>query len=198
MKSTIRKKEIIESAKKLFAKSGYYETHVESILREAKIGKGTFYLYFKNKEDLFITILDDFLTEWEEDLAKIKTEEDPLDLKHYHRELIKRSFSLFMKDLPISNILLRVGPGINDIFEPFIERFENTVLALIIDYLVQGIERGQFRKDLDVQLVGNVLAGGHMRIFFYYFIMKKGTRSQRKLDYIADNIFDMIISGLMV
>jgi len=64
MKGDLRKKQIIDSAKKLFSQRGYYETHVESILREAKIGKGTFYLYFKNKEDLFITILDEFLAAW--------------------------------------------------------------------------------------------------------------------------------------
>ena len=101
-----------------------------------------------------------------------------------------------MQDLPISNILLRVGPGTNDTFEPFIERFENQVLTICMDYLKQGIEAGLFREDLDVDLVGNVLAGGHMRIFFYYFILHKGNRRKRNLDYIADNVYDMFISNL--
>ena len=196
MKGDLRKKQIIDSAKKLFSQSGYYETHVESILREAKIGKGTFYLYFKNKEDLFITILDEFLTAWEEDLKRIGEEENPLDLRKFYRAVLKRSFGYFMQDLPISNILLRVGPGTNDTFEPFIERFENQVLTICMDYLKQGIEAGLFREDLDVDLVGNVLAGGHMRIFFYYFILHKGNRRTRNLDYIADNVYDMFISNL--
>ena len=194
--SDLRKKQIVDSAKKLFSQSGYYETHVESILREAKIGKGTFYLYFKNKEDLFITILDEFLTAWEEDLKRIGEEENPLDLRKFYRAVLKRSFGYFMQDLPISNILLRVGPGTNDTFEPFIERFENQVLTICMDYLKQGIEAGLFREDLDVDLVGNVLAGGHMRIFFYYFILHKGNRRKRNLDYIADNVYDMFISNL--
>lgn len=194
--SDLRKKQIVDSAKKLFSQSGYYETHVESILREAKIGKGTFYLYFKNKEDLFITILDDFLAAWEEDIKRIGEEENPLDLRKFYRAVLKRSFGYFMQDLPISNILLRVGPGTNDTFEPFIERFENQVLTICMDYLKHGIEAGLFREDLDVDLVGNVLAGGHMRIFFYYFILHKGNRRKRNLDYIADNVYDMFISNL--
>jgi TetR/AcrR family fatty acid metabolism transcriptional regulator len=197
VKGDLRKKQIIDTGKKLFALNGYYGTHVDSILREAKIGKGTFYLYFKNKEDLFITILEDFLNAWEDDLVKIMEEEDPLDLKKFYQAVLKRSFSYFMKDLPISNILLRVGPGTSDIFEPFIERFENRVHRLIMDYLKRGIDAGLFREDLDVELIGNVLAGGHMRIFYYYIIKKKGNRQRSNLDYMSEKIYDLIISGMM-
>lgn len=197
MKSAVRKKQIIEAGKKHFSQSGYYETHIENVLKEAKIGKGTFYLYFKNKEDLFVSILDEFLSAWEADIVKIREEEVPLDVKKFYKTVLKRTFSYFQQDLAISNILLRIGPGTNDILEPFIERFENQVVELITNYLNQGIENGFFRKDLDVDLIANVLAGGHMRIFFYYFILKKGSRAKRNLDTLGENIFNMVIAGLM-
>lgn len=196
MKSAMRKKQIIDAGKKLFSQSGYYDTHIESILREAGIGKGTFYLHFKTKEELLVTILDEFLSAWEADLVKVR-EEIPQDLKQFYKTVLKRTFSYFQQDLAISNILLRIGPGTNDILEPFIERFENQTVELIINYLNQGIRRGLFRNDLDVDLIGNVLAGGHMRIFFYYFILKKGNRAKRNLDTLGENIFNMVISGLM-
>ena len=66
MKGELRKNQILDGAEKLIARNGYYQTHVEDILREVKLGKGTFYLYFKNKEDLFISILERFLDDWEE------------------------------------------------------------------------------------------------------------------------------------
>jgi len=196
MKSAMRKKQIIDAGKKLFSQSGYYDTHIESILKEARVGKGTFYLHFKTKEELLVTILDEFLSAWEADLVKIR-EEVPQDLKQFYKTVLKRTFSYFQQDLAISNILLRIGPGTNDILEPFIERFENQTVELIRNYLNQGIQRGLFRNDLDVDLIGNVLAGGHMRIFFYYFILKKGNRAKRNLDTLGENIFNMVISGLM-
>lgn len=196
MKNAMRKKQIIDAGKRLFSQSGYYDTHLESILREAKIGKGTFYLHFKTKEDLIVTILDEFLSAWEADVVKIR-EEVPQDLKQFYKTVLKRTFDYFQKDLAISTILLRIGPGSNKILESFVERFENQVVRLIVTFLNQGVETGFFRKDLDVDLIANVLAGGHMRIFFYYFILKKGNRAKRNLDTMGENIFNMVISGLM-
>jgi tRNA G46 methylase TrmB len=40
---------------KTVRKKRLLQYHVETILKEARIGKGTFYLYFKNKEELFIS-----------------------------------------------------------------------------------------------------------------------------------------------
>jgi AcrR family transcriptional regulator len=196
MKNAMRKKQIIEAGKKLFSQDGYYDTHLESILKEAKIGKGTFYMHFKTKEELIVTILDEFLSAWEADLVKIR-EEVPEDLKQFYKTVLKRTFEYFQQDLAISNILLRIGPGTNDILESFVERFEKQVVRLIVNYLNQGIEMGLFRKDLDVDLIANILAGGHMRVFFYYFILKKGSRAKRNLNTLGENIFEMVISGLM-
>ena len=45
---------MVESAKKLIAEKGYNNTKVEDITNEAQVAKGTFYTYFKTKEDIFI------------------------------------------------------------------------------------------------------------------------------------------------
>ena len=198
MKSTIRKKEIIESAKKLFAKSGYYETHVESILREAKIGKGTFYLYFKNKKDIFTTILDDFLDEWVKGLKATLADIEPTDLQGCYRTMINSSFRFFRLDPYISKIFVRVGPGINEHFEPYIQRFEQTMLEYLMDYLQRGINNGLFRKDLDVELVSNILVGGHLRIAYSYFINKPANRQRKSIEQISKDVYNMVIQGLIV
>ncbi|MCX7044713.1 MAG: TetR/AcrR family transcriptional regulator [Candidatus Sumerlaeota bacterium] len=44
---------ILKAAETLFATRRYHEVTLDEITRIAKIGKGTIYLYFKNKEDLF-------------------------------------------------------------------------------------------------------------------------------------------------
>lgn len=50
----IRRAEILRSAEKLFITNGINETRIEDIAKDADIGKGTLYLYFKNKDDMLL------------------------------------------------------------------------------------------------------------------------------------------------
>lgn len=196
MKSALRKKQIMEAGKKLFARKGFYGANVEDIRQSIGIGKGTFYLYFKNKEDLFIAILDDFLNEWVSGLKTALSEIDPTDLQGFYRTMINNSFRFFRLDPYISKIFVRIGPGINEQFEPYIERFEQTMLKFVMDYLRLGIKNGFFREDLDVELVANILVGGHLRIAYRYFINRPPGSKQRSIDTITQEVFDMVIRGL--
>src|SRR5436190_14570990 len=52
-----RRSEILQAARKVFARRGYRATTVDDIAAEAKIAKGTLYLYFKSKEAIYLTAL---------------------------------------------------------------------------------------------------------------------------------------------
>ena len=62
----IRKEQILKAASKMFGRKGYWKTDMESIALLAKTGKGTIYRYFKNKEDLFLSLIDHALEELSE------------------------------------------------------------------------------------------------------------------------------------
>ena len=196
MKGELRKNQILDGAKKLIARNGYYETHVEDILREVKIGKGTFYLYFKNKEDLFISILERFLDEWEGTVLGALTDTGQQDLRTYFLTLITRSLQFFKQNEDLCNIYLRIGPGISDIFETYIERFEQKLLKYVTDELIKGVDAALFRKDLDIKVMANILVGAHLRIAYYYFVLKKGKRGNPSIDRIAEEFFNLIFRGL--
>jgi len=51
------KDKIIESAIKVFAEKGFWKTKVSDIVKEAGVAQGTFYIYFKSKEDCFYELL---------------------------------------------------------------------------------------------------------------------------------------------
>jgi AcrR family transcriptional regulator len=53
--------EILQAARELFARKGYYNTTLEEIAHHAQFGKGTIYNYFSSKEDLFYGILNGLL-----------------------------------------------------------------------------------------------------------------------------------------
>lgn len=53
-----RKEELIDTAERLFRTKGYAACTINDILREVAIAKGTFYHYFKSKEDVLDAMVD--------------------------------------------------------------------------------------------------------------------------------------------
>lgn len=65
IKMSTSKADIIKlSAEKLFWKYGYKKVSIDSIVKEAWVAKWTFYLYFKNKDELYLDIFKDKIEEW--------------------------------------------------------------------------------------------------------------------------------------
>ncbi|MEO0293236.1 MAG: TetR/AcrR family transcriptional regulator [candidate division WOR-3 bacterium] len=56
---SVRKKQIMEVAKELFAKKGYYAVTMEEVAKACNVAKGTIYLYFDSKATLFIEIFEE-------------------------------------------------------------------------------------------------------------------------------------------
>ena len=57
--SADKRDRILRAAIKVFAKNGFYATRVSEIAKAAGVADGTIYLYFKNKDDVLITIFED-------------------------------------------------------------------------------------------------------------------------------------------
>jgi len=71
--SVSRENQIMKAARELFAKKGYYEVKVDDVAELCGVAKGTLYLYFKSKADLFVRVLvegvDDIINDIREILA---------------------------------------------------------------------------------------------------------------------------------
>lgn len=52
-KGRATRRRLLESAERLFGQKGYHNTSVVDITQAAEVGHGTFYLYFKGKEEIF-------------------------------------------------------------------------------------------------------------------------------------------------
>lgn len=60
-----RREQILEVAAKVFAEKGYRMTFVTDIVEGAGIGRGTFYLYFDSKKDVFIELVESYFRGFE-------------------------------------------------------------------------------------------------------------------------------------
>ena len=55
--------ELLAAARKVFAAHGFHEASIAEITAQADVGVGTFYLHFRDKDEIFATLLEDGLSE---------------------------------------------------------------------------------------------------------------------------------------
>jgi AcrR family transcriptional regulator len=56
-----RRLQLIAAATRVFAREGYAAVDVAAIVKEARVTRGTFYLYFPTKRDVFLAAIDQYL-----------------------------------------------------------------------------------------------------------------------------------------
>jgi AcrR family transcriptional regulator len=98
-----KEKLIIDAWIKLFSKYWPRKVSVDEIVKEAKIAKGTFYLYFKNKEELYKKIIDDYFSSWEEVIKEMV-----INISDIKQRLLKKmllSLDFFENNEIMKNIL---------------------------------------------------------------------------------------------
>ncbi|MBB6096684.1 AcrR family transcriptional regulator [Deinobacterium chartae] len=65
-----RRRTIVSTALRVFGSHAYADVTMSTIAREAGLAKGTLYLYFHGKEELFLHVLEEHLAGWLEDVTR--------------------------------------------------------------------------------------------------------------------------------
>src|SRR5512141_613459 len=67
-----RKVELIDAAERLFSAKGYGETAVSDIVHDLNVAQGTFYYYFKSKEDILKAVIEHDLQTMRDEVGVIR------------------------------------------------------------------------------------------------------------------------------
>ncbi|MCP4447584.1 MAG: TetR/AcrR family transcriptional regulator [Myxococcales bacterium] len=71
-----RRRRIQRAARTVFAEKGYGKTSIEQIAREASLSVGAIYLYFRSKEDLYVSLLEETLELFDSEMTQIRNRTD--------------------------------------------------------------------------------------------------------------------------
>jgi AcrR family transcriptional regulator len=71
-----RRRRIQEAARTVFTERGYAGASIELIARAAQLSVGAIYLYFRSKEDLYVSLIEDTLTVFDVDMAQVREQTD--------------------------------------------------------------------------------------------------------------------------
>ena len=142
---SVRKNQIMEKAKELFAKKGYHSVIMEEVAQNCNVAKGTVYLYFESKADLFIDIFLEAHREIIEQVRKIIGAEKGFvamisDIFDYFEKFI-RGDEFFMRFGKVqmgmrgSNLPLECFQKINESIAEMIQSLEEEAVNVIKGYM---------------------------------------------------------------
>ncbi len=80
---------LLKTAENMFKKNGFNELSVEEITKEAGVAKGTFYIYFRRKEDIVAEICRRYLKEIEEQIKELESKDIVEKLTLYNDKFIE-------------------------------------------------------------------------------------------------------------
>ncbi|GAB6933430.1 TetR/AcrR family transcriptional regulator [Calditerricola satsumensis] len=181
---------IIDAAVRVIAKHGYHNAQVAKIAREANVADGTIYLYFRNKDDVLISVfrekMGEFIHATRARLDQVPTAEEKL------RELIRMHLSQLAQNWDmavVTQIELRQS---NPVVRTEIRETLRQYYRLIEDVVRQGMAEGVFRRDVDVRTI-RMMIFGTLDETATSWVMKKG-----KFDLLAqvDPIHRLLLSAL--
>ena len=200
MKPEDRKAVILECAKRLFSKNGYFATQISDIIEEAGIARGTVYQYFKNKDDIFITLLEDYYAKWEKVMEEIDGDLDLVNItaRQYLEYRIRKNLKFFADDRDLCNILLRMGLGLPGHLEGVVRRFETRILNVTIKDFELGQRNGHVKPGLDLELAANLFSGALLRAAYYYFGRTRKNAAIVDVENATRQIAEIIAPGIFV
>lgn len=151
-----KRRQLLDAAVRVFARKGFHATRVADIAEEAGVSHGLLYHYFKSKDQVLEAV---FHENWSLLVARIEsveeTDEPAADqLRH------------------ISAIVLRTWLHLPDVVRVVVQEFGRSPelgerigeLTLPIDaiqrVIARGVERGEFRRDIDPVFAATVVYGG--------------------------------------
>jgi AcrR family transcriptional regulator len=155
-----RPQEILEAAFVEFSRNGYAMTTLDRVAEHAGVTKGTIYVYFENKEHLFICMVREVTK------AALDTVHEMLETHEgTTADLLRAQFSFIYQHIvedrrrrEVLRMLIAEAPR----FPELADRYHQEILRPCLDMLRQairrGMDRGEFRKSAIVDLPQIVIA----------------------------------------
>lgn len=176
----------------MFARKGFYATKVSEVAKAAGVADGTIYLYFKNKDDLLVSLFEDrimlLLATLERALSERETHEARLRL------VIEMQLGLLEGERDLAEVItvnLRQSTKLMKQYAaPKFMLYLDTIARVIAD----GQKAGAFRNDVSPHLVARTIFGALDGIAMTWAL---GKAEAGGLSRAATQVAEVFLSGLL-
>ncbi len=191
-----REKIILQSAKKLFFKNGFFAVTVEKIAEISEIGKGTVYSHFKSKEEIYARVFEEGLSTL---LQYLKEAADICDGKSLSiKKCLDAYIQFYRMNKEYFDILLFIDTVGNPIKIPTeilkrVRTKKEEALNILKNAIKNDIDNGQFHKDIDLKQTAYLLWG---TINGVLHLVESRLIKENELMSILDRGLQIVLRGL--
>ena len=192
-----RPQELLAAALDLFVERGYAATRLDDVAAQAGVSKGTLYLYFTNKEELFKAVVRESV------LPVLGEAEETIDRYEGSSETLLREIMLGWwqrigntKVAGISKLMVAESGNFPEVAKFYHEEVISRGTAVIGRVLERGVKRGEFRAIDTGQAVSAVVAPMIMLMLWKHSFSACGMEAISAEDYL--NCYtDLLLHGLL-
>lgn len=154
----IVRRRILEAARRVFARKGYFAASLDDIGRESGMTKGAVYVYFDSKEELFLALEDLVQTPITADfLAPVLAAQTARDRLAKAGELVFQNRANLDRDtLRVMYEFWTQAPRVKAIGRAYQHRYTGTQ-RFLAELIREGLGRGEFRDDIDPDALASML-----------------------------------------
>lgn len=187
----VKHQKILRAAIDVFAGKGYFAARMTDVAKEAGVADGTLYLYFEGKEHLLLSIFDDVLGRFIEDLEEeITALDDPRDKL---RVMVRLHLEGLGRDRALAHVL-QIETRHTSRFMSLLTRGKlGEYLNLLRGIIEEGQESGVFRRDISSWVATNVVFGAVDELVMSWILADQPGDLTRYVDPILE-----ILSGGMM
>jgi len=184
-KKAAKREKIINSATTLFAEKGFNDTSMLEIAQKSDVAEGTVYEYFRNKENLLISIPYEKLTKLYDNVSGNAIEKKI-------KKIISSIFEFYYEEKDYSTILvlmLRTN-------KKFHKSESNGIIENFFNLIERDIEKGQaeniFKADLDISICRDLLFGTLDHVMIPWIIFNRSY----DLKSVGEEVSDLFINAI--
>ncbi|MBW2189483.1 MAG: TetR family transcriptional regulator [Deltaproteobacteria bacterium] len=182
---------ILKAAIKVFAKNGFYATRVSEIAKAAGVADGTIYLYFKNKDDVLVTIFEEGIERLLTILREVAESEEPFENRI--QRIIELQLGLMEEQRDLAEVITVNLRQSSRLLKQYATPLFMQYIDVIADVVRDGQEEGTFRKDLNPRVVARCLFGAIDAILLTWALGEGDPAALRKA---ATHCASLFLEGL--
>jgi AcrR family transcriptional regulator len=186
------KERLLESAKRLFSQKGYYATSVEDIVESAGFSKGAFYFYFKSKEELFKSLVEEMHLNIVKRLENFLERELPLE------DALIEHAKVFLEDIyqnrHIAQIFLFQLVGTNEEFRELYYTKVSHLREMLTKMVDRAIQRGEITYKNAENIVN--LYAGFLRMLVLEYVFREREPDLERVKGLAQEGVKVLFRGL--
>lgn len=190
MKATERREHILRSAGKVFSRKGYRLSSVSDIVEEAAIGRGTFYLYFESKRDIFRELIEAYFRGYAEVLEEnhrrlVEALSGKGKVLRTWRENMARVLRYHSENPELTSIVYREALGSDEDFSEMVEELSTLARKRLREEFQLMYRKGMMRK-CDVELVTSIVMGSTVYLIMEHLLKGNGMDVEELADAIVE------------